>query len=105
MIKATKEHIIFSEYETVVYSREKIRQMPRTKDNAFLQFVEMITNSWTYERLTESEQKRLLETFEQNEWLGSIKGDWKTRWSIMHAMYHCFLSALDYNATDWRETA
>lgn len=107
MIKATKEYIIFSEYDTTVYPREKIQQMPHTKDNAFLMFLEMITKSWTYERLTEKEQRHLLNTFEGENYYNHIKGNFETRWEIMNTMYSCFLSALDYtdDPVKWRETA
>ena len=105
MIKTTKDYIIFEEYTTTVYSREKINKMEKTKDNAFLLFIEMISKSWTFEKLTEKEQRHLLDTFEQENYMNNIKGNFETRWYIMQAMYHCFLSALDYtdDPTEWRQ--
>lgn len=104
-IKATKDFIMLEGYTTTVYPREQINQLPKTKDNAFLKFIEMITESWTYEKLTEEEQKHLLDTFEQENIIGNIKGDFNQRWNIMQAMYSCFLSALNYadDPIKWRQ--
>ena len=105
MIKTTKDYIIFEGYTTTVYSREKINKMEKTKDNAFLKFIEMISKSWTFEKLTEREQRHLLDTFEQVNYMNNIKGNFETRWYIMHAMYNCFLSALNYtdDPVKWRQ--
>ena len=104
-IKATTDYIMLEGYTTTVYPREQINQLPKTKDNAFLQFIEMITASWTYELLTEKEQKHLLDTFEQENITGNIKGDFNQRWNTMQAMYSCFLSALNYtdDPVKWRQ--
>lgn len=104
-IKATKDFIMLEGYKTTVYPREQIEQLPKTKDNAFLKFIEMITKSWTYEKLTEKEQRHLLHTFECENYHNHIKGNFETRWEIMNTMYNCFLSALDYtdDPVKWRE--
>lgn len=60
----------------------------------------VIKKSWTWNRLTEEEQKRFIDmnVFDK------IKGNDKTRVEWLHTIYHSFLSALGYKPIGWRET-
>lgn len=63
-------------------------------------FQNVIKKSWTWNRLTDEEQKRFVDmnVFDK------IKGNDKTRMEWLHTIYHSFLCALGYKAIGWRET-
>ncbi len=63
-------------------------------------FQNVIKKSWTWDRLTEEEQKRFIDMdiFER------IKGNDKTRIEWLNTIYQSFLTALGYNPINWRET-
>ena len=62
-------------------------------------FQNVIKKSWTWEKLTEEEQKRFIDmnVFDR------IKGNDKTRVEWLNTIYQSFLSALGYNPIGWRE--
>ena len=62
-------------------------------------FQEVIKKSWTWERLTEEEQKRFvdMDVFDR------IKGNDKTRVEWLNTIYHSFICALGYQPIGWRE--
>ncbi len=64
-------------------------------------FQNVIKKSWTWERLTEEEQKRFIDmnVFDR------IKGNDKTRVEWLNTIYHSFISALGYKPIGWREEA
>ena len=63
-------------------------------------FQNVIKKSWTWERLTEEEQRRFIDmnVFDR------IKGNDKTRIEWLNTIYSSFLYALDYKPIGWRET-
>lgn len=63
-------------------------------------FQNVIKKSWTWNRLTEEEQKRFIDM----DVFDKIKGNDKTRVEWLHTIYHSFLSALGYKPIGWRET-
>lgn len=63
-------------------------------------FQKVIKKSWTWNRLTEEEQKRFIDM----DVFDKIKGNDKTRVEWLNTIYHSFLSALGYNPFGWRET-
>ena len=72
----------------------------REKENARRDFVEMIKESWTFARLTETEKTdciRLLTEENGN----AVKGSYLQRWEILNAIYYGFLAALGYMARPW----
>lgn len=64
-------------------------------------FQNVIKKSWTWQKLTEEEQKRFIDmnVFDR------IKGDDKTRVEWLNTIYQSFLSALGYKPIGWREEA
>lgn len=64
-------------------------------------FQNVIKKSWTWEKLTEEEQKRFIDmnVFDR------IKGNDKTRVEWLNTIYQSFLSALGYKPIGWREEA
>lgn len=77
--------------------------MKKDKDNAALDFYEMIQKSWTWERLTKEEQKRFRRRLESFDCYGRIKGSYETRYEHCHQLYQMFLEALCYDPLHWRE--
>ena len=61
----------------------------------------VIKKSWTWNRLTEEEQRRFIDM----DVFDIIKGNDKTRVEWLNTIYHSFLSALGYNdnPTRWRD--
>ena len=64
-------------------------------------FQNVIKKSWTWQKLTEEEQKRFIDmnVFDR------IKGNDKTRVEWLNTIYQSFLSALGYKPIGWREDA
>ena len=64
-------------------------------------FQNVIKKSWTWEKLTDEEQKRFIEmnVFDR------IKGNDDTRVEWLKTIYQSFLSALCYKPIGWREEA
>lgn len=62
-------------------------------------FQNVIKKSWTWERLTEEEQKRFIDmnVFDR------IKGNDDTRVEWLNTIYQSFISALGYKPIGWRE--
>ena len=73
------------------------------KEKAKDYFVDMIQKSWTYARLTKKEKENLSKVFNSSLTESCLKGTYEQRWAILNGIYHSFLMALDYNATNWRE--
>lgn len=71
------------------------------KENAVADFVKMIRQSWTYERLTPEEISVLNDLFENAE--NVVAGGYKTRWEQMHLIYYAFLRGAGYDPLHWRE--
>ena len=64
-------------------------------------FQNVIKKSWTWQKLTEEEQKQFIDmnVFDR------IKGNDKTRVEWLNTIYQSFLSALGYKPIGWREEA
>ena len=62
-------------------------------------FQNVIKKSWTWQKLTEEEQKRFIDmnVFDR------IKGNDDTRVEWLNTIYQSFLSALGYKPIGWRE--
>lgn len=73
------------------------------KDYLKENFIKMIQDSWTYNKLTEKEKENIIKIFNSQQIEDALKGTSKHRWQILGAIYHSFLVALDYNSTNWRE--
>ena len=73
------------------------------RENAVHAFKETIKTSWTYERLTEEEIKRLEHCIDWAEQQNAIKGTYQQRFETLDAIYYTFLVALGYKNYKWRE--
>lgn len=73
------------------------------KEDAKRNFEIIIRNSWTYERMTEAEKKRLEKILNSKMLNDCLKGSYAQRWQILHLMYYSFLNGLEYDPINWRE--
>lgn len=64
-------------------------------------FQNVIKKSWTWQKLTEEEQKRFIDmnVFDR------IKGNDDTRVEWLNTIYQAFITALGYKPIGWREKA
>ena len=69
------------------------------------EFRTMISQSWTFNRLTEAEKRRIMEVLSENhtQTREALKGTKKHCWEILQAIYSSYLLALDYKPIGWRE--
>lgn len=74
----------------------------KNKENALNDFMEMIRKSWTYNRLTPEEIKRL-----ESDVLRDMPlfGNYKQRFEQLNNVYYAFIVGLDYNPLTWRKDA
>ena len=77
--------------------------MERTKENALSNFIDMIRNSWTWARMTENEQNRLLESLCNSRTKDALKGNFDQRWKVLNALYGVYLDGIGYDGMNWRE--
>ena len=73
------------------------------KDEAFVDFCNMVKKSWTFCRMTVAEQAKCLEAFQWTHDQGMLRGNYNARWSIMQAIYNSFLLGLGYDGFTWRD--
>ena len=75
----------------------------KNKENAQKDFVDFIKKSWTYNKMTLTEQCDCIRLLLQNH--RAIRGTYSQRWDTMNALYFGFLAGLGYlrNPTAWRE--
>lgn len=69
------------------------------KTGAYGHMIGVIMQSWTWDRLTEDERKRFMECLNSSKLFGTRE----QRISIIHGLYHAFLSALGCEPIGWRE--
>lgn len=62
---------------------------------------EVYKKSWTYAKLTEEEQQKIIDILYSAKLYGNNKEQLTNE---MHSIYSAFLSALDYDPIHWRET-
>lgn len=74
--------------------------------NAVNDFIEMIEQSWTWEKLTHNERSIFYEfigDLEHANTVSRIKGSYKQRYDTMHMLYSIYLAALGYTGgPNWR---
>jgi hypothetical protein len=75
----------------------------KNKENATLDFIERIKESWTWARLTEQEKKRFEDSVIWSINQNVIVGTYKQRYHTLNALYHIFLQGVGYTDWKWRE--
>lgn len=67
-------------------------------------FINMIKESWTYNKMTKEEQERCINLFYSDIRVkDSIKYIDAHKWDVMQAIYSAYLQGLGYNGFEWRE--
>ena len=69
------------------------------KENALDDFVIMIQNAWTYQRMTEPEKERCIDSLR----FARLIGKYNARWDCLQGIYHAYLMGLGYTGMNWRE--
>lgn len=75
----------------------------KNKNDAAMNYYEMIKKSWTYERLTAKEKSHLAIAFSDADCQNEISGSYDQRWKQCNAIYRAFLLALGYDPITWRK--
>ena len=73
------------------------------KENVLNDFIVIIKNSWTYEKLTKKEKENLQDIFYSIRTENALKGTYKQRRAVLDAIYFAFLKGLNYEPIGWRE--
>ena len=79
--------------------------MEKNKDIAYQDWINMIQQSWTWERLTEDERTKFLEQLDNRcvrAYRSILKGTYSQRYDILNAMYSFYLDGLGYKPQGWR---
>lgn len=72
------------------------------KESALVDFMRMIYSSWTWQKMTKSEQNRFEENIDY--WYtATVKGTYRQRWDSLQAIYNIYLIGLGYDGFSWRE--
>lgn len=77
----------------------KEKKIKIEKEQALEKFMEMIKQSWTWERLTKEEIERFYECIDRS----ILFGTFKQRWQHLNDIYFSFLMGLGYSWNNWRE--
>ena len=75
----------------------------KNKENTLNDFLEIIKNAWTYDKMTKEEQNRLFEVMNSVRINKSLKGNYNHRWDILNGLYYAFLIGIGYDNFHWRE--
>jgi len=67
------------------------------------QYLDMIFQSWTWDRLYKDERDRFIALINSDHILKLLKGTRAARWNILNGLYESFLIGVGYTPTDWRE--
>jgi len=82
-----------------VWDREKIKTLPENKEHAFVKYINMICNSWTWGRLTEKEKEACYKALFDSKTIGTFY----QRWEQYNWLYNAFLRGCGYDSPFWRE--
>jgi hypothetical protein len=73
------------------------------KQNAFIEFENMIEQSWTYKRLTNEELAKWNDTMHLVNVRNVLKGTFKQRWETLQIVYSAFLNGCGYEPIAWND--
>ena len=71
-------------------------------DLTLIDFINMIEESWTYNKMTIDEKKRLNNVFNDIRTSKLLKYDDKHKWEILQAVYASYLQGIGYDNFNWR---
>lgn len=64
------------------------------KELAIYEYKTMVVEAWTYQKMTQDEQKRLMDVFDWADEAGIIVGSYNARWHILQGLFHSFIQGL-----------
>ena len=68
--------------------------MKQDKDYALPNYKKMIMESWSYKKMTQEEQRRIMKVFDWANEVGVLAGSYDTRWNILNGLYHAFIEGI-----------
>lgn len=77
--------------------------MKKNKELVLSDFIGMIKESWTYNKMTYEEKERLLDMLDSNRTKDALKGTYDNRWCVLQAIYGAYLIGIGYDNFNWRE--
>lgn len=77
--------------------------MERSKEDARKNFINMIKDAWTVDKMTAKEWDALINTFYNPQTEKALKGNYNQRWEILQAIFTSYLMGLGYSGFNWRE--
>ena len=75
--------------------------MNKPKEQAQADYIAMIRNSWTFQRMTQEEQEKAIRALRCSDML---QGSYKQRWYTLEAVCRAFLLGIGYDGPCWRES-
>lgn len=76
----------------------------KIKENIRTDYMEMIQNSWTYQRLTQKEKDKWVELLQLTDAYGVLKGTYNQIWQVLGMVYQSYIVGLGYDNFNWRST-
>jgi len=67
------------------------------------EYLQMIYNSWTWDRLSKEERDRFIKLITSDHITMILKGTRSARWDILNGLYESFLIGVGYTPVDWRD--
>lgn len=80
-----------------------VKDLGLKKEDALGHYINIVKESWTYEKLTDAEKEKIMEILTSIRTQNALKGDYKQRINVLNAIYGAFLAGLNYRAIGWRE--
>jgi len=79
---------------------------PKDKNLAQQDWLEMISHSWTWQKLTVEERAKFVALFAHPQSTAVMKGNYEQRYEACQALYYTFLAALGYadDPMNWRDS-
>lgn len=71
-------------------------------DLTLIDFMDMIKKSWTYNKMTSEEKKRLHDVFNDIRLSKALKYNHNHKWDILQAVYASYLQGIGYTDFNWR---
>lgn len=75
----------------------------KEKEKVLHDFIMLISNAWTVDRMTEKEKDRLFKILHDVRTEKALKGSYKQRWDILQAIFNAYLQGIGYTDFKWRE--
>ena len=75
----------------------------KSKENAQVDWTDMIVKSWTWAKLTREERNKFGDELNKETTKKIISGTYEQRWETLNTLYSMFLEGCGYNGGNWRD--